>query len=112
GHEIDPLSLSYKSGDGFAFAVRGKSSQAVVLLDSTGRSYSVPAHNLPSARGQGEPLSGRINPPSGACFIGGMMAADDSRFLLATDAGYGFVARLGDLQAKNRAGKTVLSIPD
>ena len=111
GHDIDPASLSYKSGDGFKLAVRGRSNQPVVILDSTGRAYSIPSHNLPSARGQGEPVTGRINPPSGATFEGMMMGDEQQLYLLASDAGYGFVARLGDLQTKNRAGKAALSLP-
>ena len=111
GHEIDPGSLSYKSGDGYKMAVHGRSNQPVVILDSTGRSYTVPSHNLPSARGQGEPVTGRINPPSGATFEGMMMGAQDALFLLASDAGYGFVAKLGDLQTKNRSGKAAISLP-
>ena len=111
GHDIDPSSLSYKSGDGFKLAVRGRSNQPVVILDSTGRAYSVPAHNLPSARGQGEPVTGRINPPSGATFEGLMMGDEEQLYLLASDAGYGFVAKLGDLQTKNRAGKAALTLP-
>ena len=111
GHDIDPVSLSYKSGDEFKMAVRGRSNQPAVILDSTGRAYTVASHNLPSARGQGEPVTGRINPPSGATFEGMMMGADDSLYLLASDAGYGFVAKLGDLQTKNRAGKAALTLP-
>lgn len=111
GHELDPAGLSYKSGDAFLFAVRGRSNQPVIVLDSTGRAYTVAAHNLPSARGRGEPLSGRVNPPSGASFFGGMMGEDDALYVIASDAGYGFVARLGDLQTKNRSGKVVLRLP-
>jgi topoisomerase-4 subunit A len=111
GHDIDPSSMSYKSGDGFKLAVRGRSNQPVVILDSTGRAYSIPSHNLPSARGQGEPVTGRINPPSGATFEGMMMGDEQQLYLLASDAGYGFVAKLGDLQTKNRAGKAALSLP-
>ena len=111
GHDIDPASLSYKSGDGFKLAVRGRSNQPVVILDSTGRAYSIPSHNLPSARGQGGPVTGRINPPSGATFEGMMMGDEQQLYLLASDAGYGFVAKLGDLQTKNRAGKAALSLP-
>lgn len=111
GHEIDPESLSYKSGDGFAMAARGRSNQPSVILDSTGRAYTVPSHNLPSARGQGEPVTGRINPPSGATFKGLLMGEDNALYLLASDAGYGFVAKLGDLQTKNRAGKAALTLP-
>jgi len=112
GLDIDPEKLSYKSGDAFKCAVQGRSNQQVVVLDSTGRTYSLPAHGLPSARGQGEPLTGRINPPSGASFAGAMMGEDSQRYLLSTDAGYGFIATLSDLQSKNRAGKAVLSVPE
>lgn len=112
GLDIDPEKLSYKAGDAFLCAVQGRSNQSVILLDSTGRTYSLPAHGLPSARGQGEPLTGRINPPSGATFVGALMGEDSASCLLTTDAGYGFVAKLEDLQAKNRAGKVVLSVPE
>ncbi len=111
GHDIDPHGLSYKSGDSFKLMARGRSNQPVIVLDSTGRSYTLTAHTLPSARGQGEPITGRINPPSGATFNGMLMGSDDQRVLLASDAGYGFVAKLSDLQSKNRAGKAVLSLP-
>jgi topoisomerase-4 subunit A len=112
GHDIDAAGLSYKAGDSVKFALRGKSNQQVILLDSTGRSYSLPAHNLPSARGQGEPLSGKINPPSGATFEGALMGADEQRVLLACDAGYGFIAKLEDLVSKNKAGKALLTLPE
>ena len=111
GHDIDPASLSYKSGDGFRFAARGKSNLPTVVLDSTGRAYTLPTHQLPSARGQGEPLTGSINPPSGATFEGLLTGAEGDRYLLASDAGYGFVVQLGQLQAKNKAGKAVLTLP-
>ncbi|MET0355382.1 MAG: DNA topoisomerase IV subunit A [Cellvibrio sp.] len=112
GHDIDAAGLSYKAGDSLKFALHGKSNQQVILLDSTGRSYSLPAHNLPSARGQGEPLTGKISPPSGATFEGALMGADDQRILLASDAGYGFVAKLDDLASKNKAGKALLTLPE
>jgi topoisomerase-4 subunit A len=111
GHDIDPGALSYKSGDGFRFAARGKSNLPTVVLDSTGRAYTLPTHQLPSARGQGEPLTGRINPPSGATFEGLLTGAQEDRFLLASDAGYGFVVQFGQLQAKNKAGKALLTLP-
>ena len=111
GHEIDPASLSYKSGDAYKMAARGRSNQPTVILDSTGRAYTIPSHNLPSARGQGEPVTGRINPPSGATFEGLMMGSENDLFLLASDAGYGFLAKLGDLQTKNKAGKGALNLP-
>jgi topoisomerase-4 subunit A len=111
GHDIDPTSLSYKSGDAYKMAVCGRTNIPVVILDSTGRSYTVPSHNLPSARGHGEPLTGRINPPSGASFEGIMTGDAQQLYLLASDAGYGFVAKLADLQTKNKAGKAALTLP-
>jgi topoisomerase-4 subunit A len=112
GHEIDPHSLSYKSGDGFQSMARGRSLQAAIFIDSTGRTYSLPAHSLPSARGQGEPLSGRLNPPDGAKFAGVMMGEPEDLWLLASDAGYGFTVRLKELITDRRAGKTILNVPD
>ncbi|MCR6652501.1 MAG: DNA topoisomerase IV subunit A [Cellvibrionaceae bacterium] len=112
GHDIDPAVLSYKAGDKFSLLARGKSQQMALLLDSTGRSYAIQAHTLPSARGQGEPVTSRLNPPSGATFAGLLMGEDAQQVLLATDAGYGFVATLGDMQSKNRAGKVLLSVPE
>lgn len=111
GHDIDPSSLNYKSGDKYKLSIHGKSNQAVILLDSTGRSYAMPAHTLPSARGQGEPITGRLNAPSGATFDGALMGQDDQQVLLASDAGYGFVTQLADLQTKNRSGKAALTLP-
>ena len=111
GHEIDPFTLSYKSGDGFLAAARGRSNQLAMFIDSTGRVYSVIAHTLPSARGQGDPLSGRFKPPDGAEFCGTMIGEPDSRWLLASGAGYGFIARLNDLVSRNKAGKSVLRVP-
>ena len=111
GHDIDPRSLSYKSGDAYQALARGRSLQQAVFLDSTGRTYCLPAHSLPSARGQGEPLSGRLNPPDGAKFVGVMLGEAEDLWLLASDAGYGFVTRLQDLITDRRAGKTVLNVP-
>jgi len=112
GHELDPRELSYKSGDGFLQSAKGRSNQSAVFLDSTGRTYSLAAHTLPSARGQGEPLSSQLQPPPGASFVSVLMGGDDDFFLLATTAGYGFVVQLKDLYAKNRAGKAVLTVPE
>ena len=111
GHEVDPRSLQYKSGDSFKIAARGKSNQLAIFLDSTGRAYSLPAHTLPSARGQGEPVSGKVNPPSGASFEGVVIGEDSRDVLLASDAGYGFVAKVGDLISKNKSGKAILRLP-
>ena len=111
GHDIDPRSLAYKAGDQFQQAAHGRSNQQAVFIDSTGRTYTLPAHGLPSARGQGEPLSGRLNPPSGASFVGVMIGAPGDLYLLATDFGYGFVCKLEDMLGRNKAGKAVLSVP-
>lgn len=111
GHEVDAANLSYKSGDKLLYAVKGKSNQQLVIVDSTGRSYAIPTHTLPSARGQGEPLSGRINLPSGSSVVGCMMGSDDDLYLLTTDAGYGFFTNLSDLMTKNKSGKAAVSIP-
>lgn len=111
GHDIDPLALSYKSGDAFLAAACGRSNQLAMFIDSTGRVYSVLAQALPSARGQGEPLSGRFKPPDGAEFCGAMIGEPADRWLLASDAGYGFISRLEDLVTRNKAGKSVLRVP-
>ncbi len=111
GHDLDPASLQYKAGDEFKFAAKGRSNQNAIFIDSTGRTYSLPSHTLPSARGQGEPLTGRLTPESGATFEGVLMADDAQRVLLASDAGYGFVAKVEDLQSKNKSGKSVLKLP-
>jgi len=112
GHDIDATGLSYKAGDGFKAAAAGRSNQFAVLIDSTGRSYSVAAHSLPSARGQGEPLTGRLTPPPGATFECVLLPEDDALYVVASDAGYGFVVKGEDLQAKNKAGKGLLSLPN
>lgn len=111
GHEIDPASLSYKAGDAYQDAVRLRSNQAAVFLDSRGRSYSLLAHTLPSVRGQGEPLTGRFAPPDGARFVAVLGGDPQQRWLLASDAGYGFVTQAKNLIANKKAGKSVLSLP-
>ncbi len=110
GHEIDPRSLQYRAGDNYQHAVRGQNLQAAIFVDSTGRSYGLAAHTLPSARGLGEPLSGRLNPPDGAKFAGVLMGEPEDLWLLATDAGYGFTVRLRELLTDRRAGKVVLNV--
>jgi topoisomerase-4 subunit A len=111
GHDVDPVSLAYKAGDEFLMAVQGRSNQPSIFMDSTGRVYSLPTHTLPSARGQGEPLSGRLNPPPGTEFTGLIIGEAESQYLLTSDAGYGFIAKIDDLYGKNRGGKTILSVP-
>jgi len=111
GHDVDALALSYKSGDGYLAAVQGRSNQLAMFIDSTGRVYSVAAHTLPSARGQGEPLSSRFKPPDGAEFCGAIIGDNDQKYLLASDAGYGFIVKLEDLVTRNKAGKAILRVP-
>ncbi|MAS25666.1 MAG: DNA topoisomerase IV subunit A [Oceanospirillaceae bacterium] len=112
GHDIDCENLSYKAGDKFLTSSQGKSNQNAIFLDTTGRSYSLQAHTLPSARGQGEPLTGRLTPPSGATFISTLMGKDEDQYLLCTDAGYGFIGTIADMQSKNKAGKNLITVPD
>ncbi|NIL95397.1 MAG: DNA topoisomerase IV subunit A [Woeseiaceae bacterium] len=111
GHEVDPAALSYKSGDAYLAAAQGRSNQLAMFIDSTGRVYSVIAGTLPSARGQGEPLSSRFKPPDGAEFCGAMIGDNEQKYLLASDAGYGFIATLEDLVTRNKAGKAILRVP-
>jgi topoisomerase-4 subunit A len=111
GHEVNPLDLNYRGGDAYGHSARGRTNDHLIVLDSSGRSYSVAPHTLPSARGQGEPLTGRLKPPAGARFTGVALGSADTRVLLASNAGYGFVARLEDLTTKNKAGKASLSVP-
>lgn len=110
GHEVDPRGLTYKSGDAWLHHARGKSNQLAIFLDSTGRAYSTLAHKLPSARGQGDPVASNFNPPPGATFAGVIMGQPDDLYLMATDAGYGFVASVEDMVTKNRNGKAVLKV--
>ncbi|MEJ2095232.1 MAG: DNA topoisomerase IV subunit A, partial [Gammaproteobacteria bacterium] len=111
GHDIEPDSLSYRSGDSFKSSALGRSNQNAIFLDSAGRCYGLPAHTLPSARGLGEPVASRLNPPDGATFEGVMLGNGDTVYLLASNAGYGFVTRLEDIYTKNRNGKAVVSVP-
>jgi topoisomerase IV subunit A len=110
GHDVDATGLSYREGDGLLAAVKGRSTQQVAFLDSTGRSYSTAAHTLPSARGNGEPLTGRFAPSSGASFQALATGSDDARFVLASSHGYGFVTRFENLTGRNKAGKAMLSL--
>ena len=110
GHDLDPTALQYKSGDQFLAAAKGRSNQLAVFIDSTGRTYSLPAHELPSAKGHGEPLTSSLQPPGGATFVGVMMGDPDDLWLLATDDGYGFVIRLEDMMTDRKAGKSVVNV--
>ncbi|OQY54662.1 MAG: DNA topoisomerase IV subunit A [Candidatus Parabeggiatoa sp. nov. 2] len=111
GHEVDPTTLNYKAGDEFADVYRGRSNQQVVFIDASGRFYSAPAHTLPTARGQGEPLAGRFTPPNGISFVHVLLGEPDAFYLLASNAGYGFVIKLEDMYAKSKAGKRILNLP-
>ena len=111
GHEIEADKLSYKAGDSLGFVAKGRSNQMTTLFDSTGRTYTLPTHTLPSARSQGEPLTGRISPPTGATFKAAILDDDKALYLVASDAGYGFVTTVGDMITRNKNGKTTLTLP-
>ena len=112
GHDIDPTSLNYKSGDNFTQMSQGKTNQLAVFIDSSGRCYSLPSHSLPSARSFGEPVSARLTPPDGVSFEGVMTGTPDTVYLLAADSGYGFMIKLKDIYTKNRNGKLILKVPE
>lgn len=112
GHEVDASTLSYRDGDALLQAVRGRSTQNVGFLDSTGRAYAALAHSLPSARGNGEPLTGRFSPPAGASFVGAAIADNDTRFIVASSFGYGFVTRFENFISRNKAGKALINADD
>ena len=112
GHDVDADGLSYREGDSLLATVRTRTTQQVAVIDSTGRSYSTPAHTLPSARGNGEPLTGRFTPPGGARFDAITAGDNDTRLVLATDFGYGFVTRFEALTGRNKAGKQIISLSD
>ncbi len=111
GHEVDPLEMNYKSGDQYQAHAFGKSNQMAVFLDSQGKAYTLPAHSLPSARGQGESLTARFSPADGAAFVGTMIGDPSSLYFLATNFGYGFVCKLEDLYSRNKSGKRILNVP-
>ena len=111
GHEVDPETMNYKSGDKLLSSSRCKSNQLVVVIDSTGRTYALPAHTLPSARGLGEPLTGRLTSPPGATFCGVMTGDNEQLYLLATTFGYGFIGKLEDFITRNKKGKGILKVP-
>ena len=112
GHDVDAAGLSYREGDGLLAAVKGRTTQQVAFLDSNGRSYSTIAHSLPSARGNGEPLTGRFSPAAGAAFVALASGAPGDRFVLASSHGYGFVTRFENLTGRNKAGKAMLSLSE
>ena len=109
GHDTDPESLQYREGDGYLSSSKARNSQNAVILDNFGKAYSLPIHKLPSARGQGDPVSGSINAQSGATFPGVVAGNDEDLCILAADSGYGFIAKIVDLQTKNKSGKAALN---
>ncbi len=111
GHEIDASTLSYKAGDNYLASMHMRTNQQAVFLDSTGRCYSLMGHSLPSARGQGEPLTGRLSPPAGASFVAVIGGDLEAWYLMASDAGYGYRVQLKDLLANKKAGKAALKLP-
>jgi topoisomerase-4 subunit A len=111
GHDIDVETLSYRSGDGFLDAVKSRSTQPLYMLDSTGRAYSTASHDLPSARTQGEPLTGRLNPQQGALFMYLLSGNPEDWYVLASHFGYGFRVQLKELWSKNKAGKLLINLP-
>ncbi|WP_233843268.1 DNA topoisomerase IV subunit A [Dyella sp. 2HG41-7] len=112
GHDVDGEGLSYREGDSLLATVKARTTQQIAVIDSTGRSYSTPAHTLPSARGNGEPLTGRFTPPAGARFDAITAGDNDTRLVLATDFGYGFVTRFEALTGRNKAGKQIITLGD
>jgi len=112
GHDIDVASLNYRSGDSFLDAVKCRTTQPVYILDSTGRAYSTSTHDLPSARTQGEPLTGRLNPPPGSLFLHLLAGQPDDWYVVASHFGYGFRVQLKELLSKNKAGKLLLTLPE
>ena len=110
GHDVDPQGLGYRSGDEYLAAARGRSNQQAVFLDSAGRAYALPAHTLPSARGHGEPLSGRLTIEAGTRMLHVVLGEPDERYLIASDAGYGYLTPLESLISRQRAGKAQLSL--
>ncbi|MGD0961792.1 MAG: DNA topoisomerase IV subunit A [Methylomonas sp.] len=111
GYDIEVESLSYRAGDAFLAAARGRTIQPAYVLDTLGRVYMIATHDLPSARSQGEPLTGRLNPPAGSMFVDVFTGQPDDWVLMASSAGYGFRVQLKELQSKNKAGKAVLNLP-
>ncbi|HJM15183.1 MAG TPA: DNA gyrase C-terminal beta-propeller domain-containing protein, partial [SAR86 cluster bacterium] len=112
GHDIEPESLNYREGDTFFASAKGRNNQNAIFLDSKGKAYTLPCHSLPSARSQGEPLSGRLNAESGETFAGVISGPIESQVVLTSSSGYGFVANLGDLQTKNKSGKAALKVQE
>ena len=112
GHDVDAANMNYRSGDAYLAHAQGKSNEKVYLMDNTGRSYRLDAHTLPSARGQGEPLTSLLKPAGGASFVNVLMGQDDSKLIMASSQGYGFINTFADLDTNQKAGKNVINFDD
>lgn len=112
GHDIDPYALSYKASDEFLTSTQGRSNQSCIFIDSTGRAYSLDAHSLPSARSQGEPLTGRFNQNANVPFVSVLMGDDDDRYIISSDHGYGFIAQFSDINSRNKNGKAMINLTE
>lgn len=112
GHDVDAANMNYRSGDAYLAHAQGKSNEKVYLMDNTGRSYRIDAHTLPSARGQGEPLTSLLKPTGGASFVNVLMGQDDSKLIMASSQGYGFINTFADLDTNQKAGKNVINFDD
>ena len=112
GHDVDAVNMNYRSGDGYLAAAQGKSNEKVYLMDSTGRSYRLDAHTLPSARGQGEPLTSLLKPTGGASFVNVLMGQDNDKLIMASSQGYGFINTLSDLDTSQKAGKNIINFDE
>jgi len=111
GHDIEPEALNYKAGDEYLCSAKGRSNKPVVFIDTSGRAYTTDAHTLPTARSQGEPLTGRFNLSAGETFVKILMADDETKYLLSSDAGYGFIGSFADMVSRNKNGKALLNLP-
>ena len=112
GHDIDPNSLSYRGDDSLQDFARGKSNQITVFIDSNGKAYSIPSHSLPSARGMGEPITGRLSADSGVQFISSVIGNDESRFLIMNTAGYGYISEYKNMISNKKTGRAFMKLPE
>jgi len=112
GHDIDPNSLSYRGDDSLQDFARGKSNQITIFIDSNGKAYSIPSHSLPSARGMGEPITGRLSADSGVQFISSVIGNDESRFLIMNTAGYGYISEYKNMISNKKTGRAFMKLPE
>ena len=112
GHEIDPNTLSYRGDDSLQDFARGRSNQLAVFLDSNGKAYSIQSHSLPSARGMGEPITGRLNADSGVQFISSVIGVEGNKFLIMNTAGYGYISEYQNMISNKKTGRAFMKLPD